>query len=245
MNILLTGAGGTVGPHVVRRLGRDGLVAIPWDRDAVPPDDRDACLRHLETLRPDAVVHLALGPEAWAAALAGYAADAGTPFLYTSTVSVFGGHQRGPHGIDATPEPPDDYGRYKRRCEEAILAVNPEAKVARIGWQIGCGEGGNQMMDHLIRTQRTHGHIDASTRWFQACSFLEDTADALVRVLASDRTGIVHVDGNPGLSFFELVTGLDRRFHMGWTIRPVDDPDLDNRLADPSLKVASVGGCFR
>ena len=115
----------------------------------------------------------------------------------------------------------------------------PRAHVVRIGWQIGDRPGGNQMVDHLDRTHRAHGRIDASTLWFPGCSFLADTADSLASILRLP-PGLYHLDGNPGLNFFEIAAGLNRRLGEPWTVVPVAGLVQNRRMLDPRVSVAPI-----
>lgn len=240
MTWLITGLGGTLGPILKARLEGRGMTVVGWDRAAHPPDNPDAVRCFVEESSPEVIAHLALGDPAWAEELARLARERGCVMLYTSSVSVFGGRQRGPFESRDRPEPDSDYGRYKLQCEEAILAANPGARVARIGWQIGMRPGGNHLVDFLAREMAAKGRIEASRRWFQACSFLEDTADALIALAGAGAGGVYHLDGNPGLSFFKIVMGLNLMLQAGWVIHPSDTPDLDNRLRDGRISVRPI-----
>jgi dTDP-4-dehydrorhamnose reductase len=129
-------------------------------------------------------------------------AEEGTTFLYVSSASVYGTQQQGPFTVDDVPEPSDDYGRYKLECEQRVRAVNAEARVVRIGWQIALRRGGNNMVEYLAQRQAEHGHIAASTEWFPACSFLDDTARVLAEMVEVTPASLHLIDGNPGWSFW-------------------------------------------
>ena len=159
--------------------------------------------------------------------------------MYISSVSVYSGAQTGPFTVQDVPQPDDDYGRYKLECEQRVQAVHSRAHIVRIGWQIGSTPGGNQMIDFLDRTFREQGRIDASTRWFPGCSFLPDTAAALLRITALP-PGLYHLDGNPGLNFFQIATGLNRLLGDPWTVVPVAGLVQNHRMLDPRVEVASI-----
>jgi dTDP-4-dehydrorhamnose reductase len=164
----------------------------------------------------------------------------GVGFLFTSSVSVFGPHQAGPYAVDSVPEPRDGYGSYKLDCERRVLAANPEACVVRLGWQIALRAGGNQMVEHYMRRQAEQGHVEASTAWFQACSFLEDTARVLADLLARPSRGIHHLDGNPGWNMHRIVRALNRAMGGTWDVRPTEDPRMNNFMRDDRLKTGSI-----
>ena len=237
MKIIITGMNGTVAPVLAQQLRADGHTVVGWNRNDVPPDDRGAVAHFLHSARPDALCHLATGSPEWAESLAA----SGIRMLYTGSVSVFSGEQRGPFDVDAEPQPNDDYGRYKLECERRILATNSRAIIARIGWQIGDSAGSNNMVDYLTRTNAETGGIDASENWMPSCSFLADTAAALATLLC-DRaaTGLYHLEGNPGLSFFEIANRLHERHGRSWDIRPAAEPRQDQRLIDARVRVAPI-----
>jgi dTDP-4-dehydrorhamnose reductase len=138
------------------------------------------------------------------------------------------------------PEPCDDYGRYKLDCEHRVCAVNDEAIVVRIGWQIALRRGGNNMVEHLAQKQAEHGHIAASTEWFPACSLLEDTSRALARALETSMPGLYLLDGNPGWSFWQIARALDEAMGAGWEVRESKDFRWNNRMVDNNLTIPAI-----
>lgn len=181
-----------------------------------------------------------MGSPAWAELVAHICAEQEIKFLFTSSVSVFSASQCGPFTVDILPEPNDDYGRYKLECEQRVQAVCPRALVVRLGWQIGAAPGGNQMVDYLDRTFRTHRKIDASIHWYQACSFLSDTAQSLTHIMQGLPSGLYHLDANPGLNFYEIALGLNRIQGKPWIVNPSATPIQNNRLIDQRVQVSSI-----
>jgi dTDP-4-dehydrorhamnose reductase len=238
---LLTGMHGTVAPILAAELRSRGGETLAWDRSAVDPEDSRAIADFIRSSRASALVHCGMGSPLWAERMAACCADLGIPFLYTSSVSVFGSHQVGPFDPDAVPEPTDDYGRYKFECERRVRAAHTEAAVVRLGWQIALRTGGNQMVDHLARQHAEKGHIDASTQWYQACSFLDDTARVLADLLEGGATGLYHLDGNPGWSFHQIVGELNATMDAKWCVRPTADIKVNNLMRDRRLPPASIG----
>ena len=243
MKALVTGLHGTVAPALAQVLAQADYSVVPWDRSAHPIDNPDAVRFFIECEKPDVFCHLAMGPPDWAEWAARACAENHIPFLYVSSVSVYAASQSGPFTIRDVPRPDDDYGRYKLECERRVQVAHPQAHVVRIGWQIGTAPGGNQMVDFLDRANREHGQIDASTRWFPGCSFLSDTAASLTHVLILP-PGLYHVDGNPGLNFFEIASGLNRLMGQPWKVAPVSGLVQNHRMLDPRVPVASIARRF-
>ena len=243
MKALVTGMNGTVAPALAQALAKAGYAIVPWDRSVHPVDNPEAVRVFIRCEKPDLFCHAAMGGPDWAEWAARTCAEDRVPFLYTSSVSVYAAAQSGPFAIRDIPLPDDDYGRYKLECERRVRAAHPAAHIARLGWQIGSAPGGNQMVDYLDRAFKEKGQIDASTRWFPGCSFLPDTAESLVKTLKLP-PGLYHLDGNPGLNFFEIASGLNRLLGNPWKVVSVAGLVQNHRMLDPRVPVASIARHF-
>lgn len=244
MKALVTGMNGTVAPALAQALAAAGYAIAPWNRALHPVDNPEAVRFFIECEKPDLFCHAAMGSPEWAGWAAQTCAEFRIPLLYISSVSVYSASQSGPFTPQDLPAPDDDYGRYKLACERRIQAAHPGAHLVRIGWQIGSAPGGNQMVDFLARTNRERGQIDASTRWFPGCSFLPDTAASLVHILLTLPPGLYHLDGNPGLNFFEIATSLNRLLGQPWKVLPVEGLVQNHRMLDPRVPVAPLSRRF-
>lgn len=233
MRLLVTGLNGTLAPVLARQAEAQGLSVIAWDRGTTPPEDAEASQAWLDAQRPDGVAHLATGSVEWARQLAVYAARRSVPLLFTSTAMVFHHVPNGPHRAGDPPNAQEPYGRYKRDCEDAILAAYPEACVARIGWQIDPTQRGNNMLFALDQWQAKEGRVSASRAWRPACSFMDDTALALLRLFRTPVGGITHIDSNAdeGHDFASIARALQQAFHRSaWHIHENEDYLHDQRL---------------
>jgi dTDP-4-dehydrorhamnose reductase len=238
--VLLTGMNGTVAPVVAEELRGRGYETLAWDRGAVSPEDRGAVERFIRGVKPSALIHCAMGSPQWAEDMARVCAEQGSAFLYVSSASVYGTQQQGPFTVYDTPEPSDDYGRYKLECEQRVRAANDAARVVRIGWQIALRPGGNNMLEHLIRRQAEDGCIAASTEWFPACSFLDDTAYVLAEVLEGQPPGLYLADGNSGWSFWQIASALRLAMGEDWVVKKTDDFRWNNRMEDRQLATPAI-----
>lgn len=228
MRLLITGLSGTLAPVLASTARAQGHAVLGWDHRAFGFADA----RAFDGLRPDAVLHLAMAGASDSAAFAALAAARGLPFLLTSTAMVFHHQPDGPHRVGDVRSAQDDYGRAKIAIEDAVLAAHPQASVVRIGWQIDPVAAGNNMLAALDRWQAEQGEVAASRAWIPACSFMADTATALLRLFA--QPGVHHVDSNAfeAWRFDELVAALAERFERSsWRLRVHADYRHDQRLA--------------
>lgn len=240
MKAILTGMKGTVAPYVAREWESLGNIAVAWDRDVVPSEDRTAAEKFIGETQPDVFFHIGMGSPEWAAMLAEICASRGIRFTFTGTVSVYGEHQQGPFAPEDLPEPGDDYGRYKLDCERQILAVNADALIVRIGWQIGDAPGSNNMVDFFDRQMRETGCIKANVNWIPGCSLLKDTAKTLVQMTVAGAKGLYHLDSNYGLNHFLLALGMSNQNGFDWTIEPFAGEHKNTLMRDPRVQIPSL-----
>ena len=244
--VLMTGLTGTLGPIVAAQFRLRGWEVIEWNHHHVSPEDKERSESFWQSLRVDAVCHMAMGSEEWAGWLAQRCAWRNIPYLFVSTAMVFDSEQDGPYGIFQDRNAKDAYGQYKIRCEDAIWKVNPNAMIARIGWQFHEGGEGNNMLAHLEQQNNEHGVIRASVGWFPATSHMEDTAFAFLQLIERNDAGLYHLDSNANdrWSFFELVCALNTHFKKGWRIIPSEDYHHDQRLKDERIALPPLSARF-
>lgn len=240
MKVLLTGLHGTVAPWVAKEVEARGWEVAAWNRHAVDPMDERAADGFLRIEAPDAIVHLAMGPELWAGRLAAFASLRGLPMVFVSTAMVFDASSGGPHHPGDARTAIDDYGRYKIRCEDAVMAAYATATIARIGWQISPDAVGNNMLRQLDEQQLRDGIIRASSAWRPACSYMTDTAAALCDLVVDPSVGPVHLDSNAqdAWSFDEVVRRLGRKYQRDWIIETTQDHVHDQRLVNDGTGLA-------
>lgn len=233
--MLITGLNGTVAPILKKTMEAHGFHVEGWDRARFPAEDLSAIEQIFDQVRPEIFCHIGMGSQQWAGKLAGTCAVRNIRFLYTSSVSVFSNRQTAPIPPETVPDATDDYGRYKAESETAIRSANPKAILARLGWQIGRAPGNNNMVSYFTERMAREGVICASTRWVPSCCFLEDTAETLRLLLERGNAGTYQIEGNPGLNFFQICSGINAMLKAKWKIEATDDFIMDNRMGDPRL----------
>lgn len=248
---LVTGLRGTVGRALHARLTRGGWCVVGWDRGAVPIDRYDAMLAFVERCAPAVVVNLAIASTPtgrdnegwlvnhdWPSELAWITRQLGVRFVHASSVMVFSGIAAGPFTTESEPDATEGYGYEKRMAEQRVMSQNPAATIARLGWQIGDAPGSNNMIDFFER-ESARGRVGASTRWRPACSFLEDTADGIARLLGAG-PGVYQLDSNARWSFFEIAQALRTVRRAAWDLVASEQPTQDQRMIDPRVEMPSL-----
>ncbi len=252
MKVLITGCGGTIGRVLARELTSHQHTVIPWSRDQAQPDDPAAQERFLAAVAPDVVFHLAVPSHGtgrpnegrlvnvdWTHRLAELTQARGLPFLFASTVMVFTDDARGPFTTDSIPDAKTGYGGEKREAELLARAANPLTRIARLGWQIGEADGSNNMVNHFEQQMKEHGVIKASRKWKPACSFLDDTAAGLVRLMELP-PDLYQLDSNRHWSFYDIAEALNHQRGSRWNVQADDAFVYDQRMLDPRPGLPSL-----
>jgi len=214
-DLLLTGASGFVGRHLLARATAAGLGAQPCDWDL---RDAELTARRLAELRPAAVVHLAASPrggDAWKAladdvrmagaliaGLAEHAPDA--PLLATGSAAQYGRGCATALREDDPTAPLSPYGALKCALEEALTA-GPLRRGVRVSWtrsfnHVGPGQGDDapvaQWVAQIAAAERAGSGELRTGRLDVVRDFLDvrDVADAYLALVACDTAeGVVNV----------------------------------------------------
>jgi len=235
MKAIFSGLNGTVAPVVASYFKEQGHKIKGYDRDVLGTEDYGLIKTFLETEQPDIFLHFALGDEAWSEMLAKLCKKLNIKFIYISSVSVYGDHQKGPFTTNDIPEPSSEYGQYKLNSEIQIKKVNGDSTIVRIGWQIGNRPGSNTMLDFIDKQMRDFGIVYASEDFYPSCSTLEVTAEGIYQI-AKMSPELYHLNSNLDKSFYDIVTLLKKQ-HPFIKVKKTNDPIIDHRMIDERFVV--------
>lgn len=218
MRMLVTGHRGQLGRALLRAASRRGIEHRGVDLPELDITDRSAVATTLLAYRPDIIVNCAaftavdeaesreadaLRVNAAAVeALASFANRQGAFLVQISTDYVFDGSSRRPYREDDPPAPISAYGRTKLAGERAAAAAQRHL-IVRTAWLFG--HGGRNFVE-AIRGQLDAGRRELSVVADQEGSptYAHDLADAIVRLVEAEITGVIHVVNDGRASWFEV-----------------------------------------
>jgi dTDP-4-dehydrorhamnose reductase len=131
--------------------------------------------------------------------------------VHISTDAVFDG-VRGDYLETDEPHPLSVYARTKLAGEQAVLAANEKALVARVnfyGWSVtGKRSLAEWFINHLAAHQQVNGFTDV-----HFCPMMVlDLVDTLMQAIDLDLSGLYHVVGAQKMSKFEFGRAIARKF---------------------------------
>jgi len=235
--ILVTGASGLLGinfaqeimsSHEVVAVDRGKLVNAPFKilkSDLLTPGVVDAALNFAQ---PDWLVNCAALADLdtcednldlarrlnadLPAQLAKACKARGISFLHISTDAVFDGRAVAFYTEESTPNPLSVYARTKLEGEQAVLAENPDAIVARVnfyGWSLS---GRRSLAEFFFNNLRGRKNMSGFTDVRFCPMLVNDTAQMLVKMLEKGLHGLYHVVGPQAMSKYQFGVEIARRF---------------------------------
>ena len=253
MKCLVTGALGMLGQDTVRELTARGHTALAADRFGqggaqsayLPLDitDRAAVEKTMESLRPEAVLHLAAYTQVDAAEdpenreevrrvnalgtryLAEAAGRAGAKLMYLSTDYVFDGTGTRPWRPEDPPRAPlNFYGQTKLEGERAVAGALEKFYIVRTAWVFGLH--GKNFVETMIGLGKTRDSVRVVNDQIGTPTYTKDLARLLADMIETEKYGIYHATNSESregeyISWADLAEETFRAAGMDTEVRRV------------------------
>jgi dTDP-4-dehydrorhamnose reductase len=234
MKILITGAAGLIGSHLVRRLaGEHDVLALK--HDDLDITDQKAVHRCVANAQPALIVNCAViqvdeSEQAPAKAqavnvdgagfLAEAAEKAGAEIVHFSTQYAFAGEPLGrvPYTIQDEPRPVNNYGRTKVAGEAAVRAACARSYIVRTSWVYGSGK--KSFLCDVHHDLRAGKKVRAIDDIWSSTTYVIDLIDRVMTIRATGRYGTYHVVNDGVCSYYQFAIEAGRA--LGLTPAQID-----------------------
>lgn len=247
LRILVTGAEGMLGRDIIEVAISAGHEVRGMGRFELDVTDRDQVIDRMELDRPDLVINCAAmndldmaeaEPELADQVNAEGAANAAEAtaavdcrVLYMSTDYVFDGKKGEAYVESDPPSPVSALGRSKLKGEEATLFANPRAYVVRTSWPFGLG--GPNFVEAMLHAGEVQGRVLASRDRVASPTWTAHLAQAIVRLIDTDRFGIHHLAASGHCSRYDFAREIFDRSGMEVTTLSTTSEMLDRKAPRP------------
>lgn len=235
--LLITGGSGYLGQHLTARAVEAFEVFTTYSTHAgqikaghpLPLDlaDREAVLRLIADLAPQAIIHTAaINPgrgsdEAMrrinadgSRYITEAAAAAGARLVHVSTDVVHDG-RHAPYADDARPTPLNEYGRSKAAAEAVVAEITPQAAIVRTSLIYGLTEM-DRGTEGFVKKLEAGQPLLLFNDVIRQPVWVDSLAEALLKLVATDFAGILNVAGRQALTREEF----GRRMLAWWQVDP-------------------------
>ena len=242
MRVLIIGASGFIGRHLMRRLSETRRHEVfATYRSRAPMDDGNSWRRVeltdaagleqvFQSARPDVVVHLAAiadlrtaerDPETATAvnvtatsSIALLSNLQRAKLIFVSTEYVFGG-ERGYYREDDTPRPTTHYGRTKWQAEQEVAKLATRWNILRTSIVYGWPAPGlRNFVPWLIENLRNGHPYYGSTDVYRTPIFVGHLTDGIAELVKGEYPGIHHVAGRDWVSMYDFAIAIANAFHL-------------------------------
>ncbi len=216
MRVVITGRTGQLGRALADRLPPADVTAC--GRPDCDITDSAALRQAILAVRPEVVLHCAAltdvdgcardpalafrvnGLGAQNVALA--CAEAGAAMLYVSTNEVFDGSAREPYAEFDAPHPINAYGRSKRAGEWYVTRLLSRFYLVRTSWLFAAG--GRNFVHKILALADAGRPLRVVTDEIASPTYVEDLAEAIVRLIQTGQFGIYHLTNAGYCSRYDL-----------------------------------------
>lgn len=252
MKIAILGSNGQFGTDLCRRLAGDQVSALT--RADFDLCDASRAAQVLGAIRPQVVINttayhrvdeiegradLAFAVNAVAVeSLARWCAANDAALVHMSTDYVFRGDVPSPRREGDPAEPLSVYGVSKLAGEHLVRIACPRHFVVRTSGLYGrggsAGKGGANFVELMLRLGREGKAIRVVQDQVLTPTYTVDLADALSRLIRTDRYGLYHVTNSGACSWFEFAAAIFELAGMKADLSPTTAKEYGSRAARPA-----------
>ncbi len=247
MKILVTGVCGQLGHDVTEELLKNGIEAVPCDREEFDLTDKESTQKFIIENKPDGVIHCA----AYTAVDKAedeeeicrkinadgslYIAEAcekiGAKIVYVSTDYVFGGDGEEPYEPSDAKNPQNVYGVTKLEGEKNALENCSKTFVVRTSWVYGIN--GNNFVKTMRRLGETKDELNVVADQIGSPTYTRDLAVLLVQMIQTEKYGVYHATNEGFMSWAEFAESIMKKSGLSTKINHIPTSEYPVKAKRP------------
>ncbi|MBE6756068.1 MAG: dTDP-4-dehydrorhamnose reductase [Ruminococcaceae bacterium] len=247
MKILVTGVCGQLGHDVTEELLKNGIEAIPCDREEFDLTDKESTQKFILENKPEGVIHCA----AYTAVDKAedeeeicrkinaegslYIAEAcekiGAKMIYISTDYVFGGDGEEAYEPSDEKNPRNVYGVTKLEGEKNALENCSKTFVVRTSWVYGIN--GNNFVKTMRRLAETKDELNVVADQIGSPTYTKDLSVLLVQMIQTEKYGVYHATNEGFMSWAEFAESIMKKSGLSTKINHIPTSEYPVKAKRP------------
>ena len=247
MKILVTGVCGQLGHDVTEELLKNGIEAIPCDREEFDLTDKESTQKFILENKPEGVIHCA----AYTAVDKAedeeeicrkinaegslYIAEAcekiGAKMIYISTDYVFGGDGEEAYEPSDEKNPQNVYGVTKLEGEKNALENCSKTFVVRTSWVYGIN--GNNFVKTMRRLAETKDELNVVADQIGSPTYTKDLSVLLVQMIQTEKYGVYHATNEGFMSWAEFAESIMKKSGLSTKINHIPTSEYPVKAKRP------------
>lgn len=247
MKILVTGVCGQLGHDVTEELLKNGIEAVPCDREDFDLTKKEETQNFILENKPDGVIHCAAYTAVDKAEdeedlcrkinadgslyIAESCEKIGAKMIYVSTDYVFGGDGEEPYEPCDTKNPQNVYGVTKLEGEKNALENCSKTFVVRTSWVYGIN-GGN-FVKTMRRLAETKDELNVVADQIGSPTYTRDLAVLLVSMIQTEKYGVYHATNEGFMSWAEFAESIMKKSGLSTKINHIPTSEYPVKAKRP------------
>ncbi len=247
MKILVTGVCGQLGHDVTEELLKNGIEAIPCDREEFDLTKKEETQKFILDNKPDGVIHCAAYTAVDKAEdeeencrkinadgslyIAESCEKIGAKMIYVSTDYVFGGDGEEPYEPSDAKNPQNVYGATKLEGEKNALENCSKTFVVRTSWVYGIN--GNNFVKTMRRLGETKTELNVVADQIGSPTYTRDLAVLLVQMIQTEKYGVYHATNEGFMSWASFAESIMKKSGLSTKINHIPTSEYPVKAKRP------------
>ena len=247
MKVVVTGAVGYMGKHVVKELLKRGYSTLSPNRSELNLCSEDNIRNYILNSNCEAIVHCAAYTQVDKAEdekdlcikinatatkhIAKCAKILDIPMIYISTDYVFDGTKDGKYTENDETNPINIYGESKLAGEKYVQEILDKYYIVRTSWVFNIN--GKNFIETMLRLSKANNQLSIVNDQIGSPTYTKDLSRLLVDMLETSKYGLYHATNEGYCSWYEFANTIFKLANINIDIKAINSNEYASRAKRP------------